>query len=67
MSGGDAATSTRSSWDPTSGASFSDAGIVAAAKVGGWGYVLTEDLQDGQEIAGVRVVDPFRTLPNALN
>ena len=46
---------------------FWDALIVAAAKVGGCGYVLTEDLQDGQEIAGVRVVNPFRSLPNSLS
>jgi predicted nucleic acid-binding protein len=46
---------------------FWDALIVAAAKVGGCSYVLTEDLQDGQEIAGVRVVNPFRSLPNSLS
>jgi len=46
---------------------FWDALIVAAAKVGGCGYVLTEDLQHGQKIAGVRVVNPFRSLPNSLS
>jgi predicted nucleic acid-binding protein len=46
---------------------FWDALIVGAAHVGGCGYVLTEDLQDGQEIVGVRVVNPFRSLPNSLS
>jgi predicted nucleic acid-binding protein len=45
---------------------FWDALIVSAAQVGGCRYLLTEDLQDGQEIAGVRVVNPFRSLPSAL-
>jgi predicted nucleic acid-binding protein len=39
--------------------SFWDALIVGAARACGCRYVLTEDLQDGQELAGVRVVNPF--------
>jgi hypothetical protein len=27
---------------------------------------MTEDLQDGQEIGGVRAVNPFRSPPSAL-
>ena len=45
---------------------FWDALILGAAQVGGCGYLLTEDLQDGQELAGVRIVNPFRSLPNTL-
>lgn len=44
--------------------SFWDALIAAAASVAGCRQVLTEDLQDGQEIAGVRVVNPFLSLPD---
>lgn len=47
--------------------SFWDALIVSAAHVSGCGYVLTEDLQDGQEIAGVRVVNPFLSDPDTIN
>jgi predicted nucleic acid-binding protein len=46
--------------------SFWDALIVGTAQVGGCGYILTEDLQAGQEIAGVRVINPFLTLPNEI-
>lgn len=47
--------------------SFWDVLIVGTAHVGGCGYLLTEDLQDGQEIAGVRVVNPFLSQPNAVS
>jgi predicted nucleic acid-binding protein len=43
------------------GLSFWDSLIVAAAHVAGCQVILTEDLQDGMEFDGVRVVDPFRT------
>ena len=46
--------------------SWWDALIVAAAHVGGCRYLLTEDLQDGQEMAGVRVVNPFLSLPDSI-
>jgi predicted nucleic acid-binding protein len=39
--------------------SFWDALIVQAARQSGCVQVLTEDLQDGATIAGVRVVNPF--------
>lgn len=41
------------------GLSYGDAAIVESARAAGCGTVLTEDLQDGQDLAGVRVVDPF--------
>ncbi len=49
--------------------SFWDALIVAAAKVSSSRYLLTEDLQAGQDFDGVLVVHPFqgepgRSLPN---
>jgi predicted nucleic acid-binding protein len=47
--------------------SFWDALIVAAAKQALCGYLLTEDLQAGQEIDGVVVVNPFRTAPDLLS
>lgn len=40
--------------------SYWDAMIVEAARALGCEEVLTEDLQHGQDLAGVRVVDPFR-------
>lgn len=40
--------------------SFWDALILRAAAVAGCGVLLTEDLQDGQLIGGVRVENPFR-------
>lgn len=42
--------------------SFYDALIVAAAEQAGCDLLLTEDLQDGLEIGGLRVADPFRGL-----
>lgn len=41
------------------GLSFRDALIVAAAKRLGAAYLLTEDLQQGQVLYGVEVVNPF--------
>jgi len=48
------------------GLHFWDAQIVAAARAAGCRYLLTEDLQSGQDLAGVTVVDPFTTRPEAL-
>jgi predicted nucleic acid-binding protein len=45
------------------GLSFWDALIVAAAKTADCRYLLTEDLQPGQEIEGVLVVNPFLREP----
>jgi predicted nucleic acid-binding protein len=46
--------------------SFWDALIVAAAIQASCSYLLTEDLQEGQDIDGVVVVNPFRADPDAL-
>lgn len=40
--------------------SYWDALIVSTATAAGCDEVLTEDLQHGQDLGGVRVVDPFR-------
>jgi predicted nucleic acid-binding protein len=40
--------------------SYWDALIVGAAMRGGCSVLLTEDLNDGQELGGVRVENPFR-------
>lgn len=47
------------------GLTFWDALIVAAASSAGASTLLTEDLQDGAEIEGVFVLNPFRTAPQA--
>ena len=46
--------------------SFWDALIVAAATQASCGYLLTEDLQAGQDFDGVVVINPFRTRPNTI-
>lgn len=46
--------------------SFWDALIVGAAQTMGCGFVLTEDLPAGQDLEGVRVVDPFEMRPADL-
>jgi predicted nucleic acid-binding protein len=46
--------------------SYWDALIVAAAKVASCGYILTEDLQTGQMLDGLEVVNPFLRDPNSL-
>jgi predicted nucleic acid-binding protein len=45
------------------GLSWWDGLIVGAARVAGCNYLLTEDLQDGQDLGGVTVVNPFRHVP----
>jgi predicted nucleic acid-binding protein len=47
------------------GLSFWDALIVSAAKAIGCRFLLTEDLQDGQDLGGVQVVNPFTRDPPA--
>ncbi|MBV9289810.1 MAG: PIN domain-containing protein [Hyphomicrobiales bacterium] len=42
------------------GVSFTDALILQAAIVSGCALLLSEDLQDGAVIAGVRVANPFK-------
>jgi predicted nucleic acid-binding protein len=46
--------------------SFWDSLIVAAAKSSSSRYLLTEDLQPGQDLDGIVVVNPFLTDPTAL-
>jgi len=46
--------------------SFWDALIVAAAKSVSCRYLLTEDLQAGQDLNGILVVNPFRDNPASL-
>jgi predicted nucleic acid-binding protein len=41
------------------GIAYWDAAIVEAARAAGCDAVLSEDLNDGQDYAGVRVVNPF--------
>lgn len=48
------------------GFAFWDALIVAAARRSGCRHLLSEDLQDGQDLGGLEVVDPFSTAPDAL-
>jgi len=46
--------------------SFWDSLIVAAAKTAACGFLLTEDLQDGQKLDGVEVVNPFLRGPGSV-
>jgi predicted nucleic acid-binding protein len=46
--------------------SFWDALIVAAAKSTTSRFLLTEDLQAGQDLDGITVIDPFQTQPSSL-
>jgi predicted nucleic acid-binding protein len=46
--------------------SFWDSLIVSAAKAASCGYVLTEDMQAGQDLDGVLVVNPFRSDPDEI-
>lgn len=48
------------------GFAFWDALIVAAARRSGCRHLLSEDLQDGQDLGGLEVVDPFLTAPAEL-
>ena len=44
--------------------SWWDSLIVAGAQAGSCRYLLTEDLQDGQDIEGLLVISPFRVKPD---
>lgn len=46
--------------------SYWDALIVAAAREAGCRHLLTEDLQHGQDLDGVTVIDPFMQEPGQL-
>ena len=48
------------------GLSYWDPLIVAAAQAVSCDYLLTEDLQDGQRLDSVTVVDPFACQPETL-
>jgi len=50
------ALSTRARWD----ISYWNAAIVEAARAAGCDTLLSEDLQDGMDFAGVRVQNPLR-------
>jgi predicted nucleic acid-binding protein len=45
------------------GLSIYDAMIAAAARLAGCKVLLSEDMQNGLDIEGVRVRDPFRSRP----
>ena len=47
--------------------SFWDALIVAAAKSIGCRYLLTEDLQNNQDLGGIRAISPFVNDPTSLS
>jgi predicted nucleic acid-binding protein len=46
--------------------SFWDALIVSAAQRADCGYLLSEDLQEGQDLDGVLVVNPFERAPESV-
>jgi predicted nucleic acid-binding protein len=46
------------------GFSFWDSLVVATARIGRCRVLLTEDLQDGQDLEGLLVVNPFRHPPD---
>jgi predicted nucleic acid-binding protein len=48
------------------GLSYWDALIVAAAKAASCRYLLTEDLQAGQKLDGIEVVNPFLRDPQSV-
>jgi len=45
------------------GLSFFDSLIVASAQISGCGLLLTEDLQDGQRLGRLQVLNPFTSSP----
>lgn len=49
------------------GLSWWGALIVAAARVAGCSYLLTEDLQHNQDLDGLRVINPFQVTPENLS
>jgi predicted nucleic acid-binding protein len=58
----------KSSWkiQDRFGVSFWDAMIVAAAKVAGCRYLLSEDFQTGIDLSGGKVINPFRSDPDEI-
>jgi predicted nucleic acid-binding protein len=49
------------------GLSFWDSLIAVTARAGGCSFLLTEDLQHGQDLEGVQVVNPFLEQPGSLS
>ncbi len=49
------------------GFSYWDALMVAAAQQQGCAYLLTEDLQHGQHVDGVQILNPFKVGPDVLD
>ncbi len=49
------------------GFGFWDALILAAAQMCGCGHLLSEDLQHGQDVDGLRVVNPFLVDPETVS
>ena len=49
------------------GLSFWDALIVSAAKLTDCRFLLTEDLQSGQDLDGLKVISPFDVSPIEIN
>jgi predicted nucleic acid-binding protein len=46
--------------------SYWDSAIIEAARAAGCAEVLSEDLEDGQDYAGIRVINPFRDSASSL-
>lgn len=44
-----------------------DALVLAAAQTSGCGYLLSEDMQHGQDLEGLRIVNPFLVDPEAMS
>ncbi|HEY9238917.1 MAG TPA: PIN domain-containing protein [Burkholderiaceae bacterium] len=49
------------------GYSYWDSLMVAAAQQQGCAYLLTEDLEHGQQVDGVRILNPFKVGPDVLD
>lgn len=49
------------------GLSWWDGLIVASARLADCSYLLTEDLQHGQDLDGLRVINPFQASPEDLH
>lgn len=48
------------------GLSWWDSLIVSAAQAAECGFLLSEDFQEGQDLGGVRIINPFNTSPAQL-
>jgi predicted nucleic acid-binding protein len=50
----------------TRSVSFFDALILASARIAGCSILLTEDMNVGEKIGGIQIVNPFKTLASSL-